>query len=190
MQTLPGNSQGFGSLDPVAAGFCQGPFDEFYFQGFYLVRDGEAAQGFVFFDWRRSCRQKFPRAFFRTDDGVFRGEGHQPLNFGTQLAHIPGPAVVLEQVQQIWRKTGDLLVKAPAYLLEKGNGQRHNIPFPVPQGGQLDLDGEEPEKEVLTETALLKLLPQVFVGGADDPEIILYKLVAAQAAAFAFLDGT
>ncbi len=52
------------------------------------------------------------------------------------------------------------------------------------QGREADLNREQTEKEVFAKTVLLKFLAKVLVSGADDPEIILNELVAAQAAPF------
>ena len=67
-------------------------------------------------------------------------------------------------------------VKVPAELV----GQIDDILLALPQGLEGDGDHVEPVVEVLSEAALPHLLPQVLVGGGDDPDVQLDHPAAAE----------
>jgi hypothetical protein len=98
-------------------------------------------------------------------------EDHRPLDDPFQLADIPRPGVG----EQLLLGTGGQTQRFPVVLFpidrQKMLGEQQDIFGPVPQGGNRQGEDIETMIEVLPEAFRLDLLPQISIGGSDNPDV-------------------
>ncbi len=114
---------------------------------------------------------------------------YQPLHEIFQLPDISRPVVFHQQPDTLLRNSNGLTV----FLLEdlaKFLDQQGDILFPLPQGTQINGHHIQTVVEVLPEAAVPDLLPQVFIGGGNDPQVQLDRLCTAQADQLPLLNDT
>ncbi len=80
------------------------------------------------------------------------------------------------------------VLRLPGQGFQEMAAQGLDVPGPLPQGGQVDGDGPQPEQQVLAESPAGHHLFQVPVGGRHHPEIALLLPRAAHGTETAFLE--
>ena len=117
----------------------------------------------------------------RNDDG--------PLEHVAELAHVPHPGVVAEQVQRPVRHRLNALAVALGELADEVGCEEHQIVAPLGEGRKPDGHHREPVVEVLAEPPLGDRLLEVAVRRGDQAHVHGDRLPAADPFDLALLDG-
>ena len=86
------------------------------------------------------------------------------------------------------RRPARPLPGAPPVPAQEMIGEERHVPPALAQGRQRQVEHLEAEVEVLAEAPLLHHLPQVAMGGGDDPHVHLLRAVGAEALDLAELE--
>src|SRR5579883_875526 len=118
------------------------------------------------------------------EDGAVAGQDRGAFDHVGQLADIPGPIVVLQDLQGLGRDRG--LRQAPTRGIagQQMAGQRGDVGLALAQGGQEDLERVEPEEEVFAELLVGDHLAEVAIGGTEDADVDPERLILADPADF------
>src|SRR5260370_40581331 len=84
-----------------------------------------------------------------------------------QLAQLSGPAVLQHQLQSGRLQSLDRSPVARSMSREKVPSQRGDILTPLTQRRKTDLNGIQPEEEIVSEPSCLTLCTQVGIGGRE-----------------------
>jgi len=122
-----------------------------------------------------------------SEDGILVFEQHDALDAVAQFTDIPGPGVAEEELLGFGIKPAKPLTVLVVKFLHEGECKGHDIFTPFTQGRQIDLDGGEPEIEVLTKSPLFRDVPQVLVAGGDNSDVDLFLSSAAHGIKFLLL---
>jgi len=68
-----------------------------------------------------------------------------------ELADVAGPRMIEQRLQRRRLETGDVLPVSLRVLAQEVGGQRRNVLAAFAQRRQLDLDGVQPEQQILAE---------------------------------------
>ena len=112
---------------------------------------------------------------------------HRLLHGVLQLAHVAGPVVLHHQLQGPLADAFDPLAILFGVFLDEVLHKQRNVLTPFAQRRQMNGHHVEAEIQVLTETPLANLLPQVPVRRSDDPHVHLHRLRRAHALELALL---
>src|SRR5690606_2734003 len=82
-----------------------------------------------------------------------------------QLAYVARPDVVQHRLHPGAVETADLLAIAPRVTFEEPGGKERDVFTPLAERRERDLDGVEPEEEILAKAPLGHFGVQVRVGG-------------------------
>ena len=119
-------------------------------------------------------------------DRLLRVECREAADEIFEFAHISRPAIALEAVEggRVER------FRRQPFALDQGEEMAHQIADilePFAQGRQPDRHHVEPVEQILAEQALMDQLPEILVGGGDDPHIGADRHPAADGRVFTFL---
>ena len=114
-------------------------------------------------------------------DRATRVQGHGALDAVLQLAHIPLPAAGFQRPHGSRRERPAGLAELGVVVVEEMRRQRHDVAFALAQRRQGDRHHGDAVIQVFPEAARLDLGEQRPVGGADQAEIGLARLRAADA---------
>ena len=106
-------------------------------------------------------------------------DGH-PLDHVLEFADVPGPRIGLDDLHGRRRKPRDPRAPLPPVLREKMLQQNRNIAPPLAQRRQVELTDADAVEKVLTKLPLLDQVPELLVGGHQEPEIDLDAFDAPQ----------
>ena len=82
---------------------------------------------------------------------------HRALDGVIQLAHVARPAMVDQDLHRRGIEPGERLAIALRVLAQEVLGEQRDVLAPIAQRRQVDLDGVQPEEQVLPEAARLRL---------------------------------
>ncbi len=116
------------------------------------------------------------------------GQDHQPLADVAQLPDIARPGVAAQQLLGLWGELGNLLAKARRQDAELTFHQGNYVVWPLPQGRDGNFQSIEPVEEIAAEFPQGNLLPDVHIGGGNDPHVDGDDRRAADAADFLLLE--
>src|SRR5258705_8877197 len=118
-----------------------------------------------------------------------RGQRHAALDDVLELTHVARPVVAVERDAGPARERAHVLLELARILAHEVGGQVGQIRLALPQRGHPDGHHVEAVVEVLAERARPDRLPQVGVGGRDDPHVDLDGAGAAEPLDLPLLQG-
>src|SRR5262247_3671109 len=122
-------------------------------------------------------------------DLVGAGDDHRALDRRFKLAHVAGPGVIFEGLQDLGH---DLIGDPPPVLIvvfaDEVLGERQNVFPAIAQRRQVNIDDVQTIEEVFAEIAGPDGALKVGVGRGDDPHVDLARLRVAERGEFALLD--
>src|SRR6266403_1362547 len=110
----------------------------------------------------------------RADKRAVRHE-HRALERMVELADVAGPGMRLERVERLGLEAGERLPVASRVAAEKVLGEPPDVVAALPQRRKADLDGVEPEEQVLPEASGGHFGGNVGVGRGEDPHVDLAR---------------
>ena len=105
-----------------------------------------------------------------------------------QFADIPGPSVIAQASHGFLADSLDAFADAHGELVDQEMDEQRDVLLAIPQRRQMDGEDVETIVQVLAERLLADRLEQVAVGGRDDADIDLDRLLAADALELALLE--
>src|SRR6188768_1764748 len=102
-----------------------------------------------------------------------RGQHGSALDHVLELAYVARPVVLGHQVQRVRRELEVRLEILLAVLHEEMLGQQRDVVLSVPERRELDGDDMQTVEKILAEPPLLHQMPQIGVGGGDNPDVDL-----------------
>src|SRR5262245_25293346 len=111
-----------------------------------------------------------------------------PLDHVFQLANVPWPIVLSEQVERIGRELEIRFSVLVTVLVQEMLHQQRNVVLSISKRWQLNRDDVQPVEQILAKLSFFHHLPQVDGGCGDDPRIDLDRLHAAEPHEVALLD--
>src|SRR5439155_732647 len=115
------------------------------------------------------------------------GEDGGALHQVLELAHVPGPGILLEQLAGARREGRRRLPQLLAEAGEEEGGQVRDVLLPLAQRGQMDLEDVQPVVEVLAERPRADAGAQITIRRRQHPDVERDPLVAADALDHALL---
>ena len=116
-------------------------------------------------------------------------EDGRTLQDVVQLPHIAGPGIGLQLGPHRRGQLDGGTAVLPGEALQEGFGQIGDVSRPLPQGRDVNGEDAQPVEQVLAEAPFGHGLPQVLMGGGQQPYIHPPGLLAAQGIDLALLDG-
>ena len=104
-------------------------------------------------------------------DGSAGAENAGALYDVHEFTHIPSPVVLQERAHGPVAHRTYFLSHLPGALFDKISYQQWDILCPFPQGRHMNVEDVQPVKEIFAEAALFHQIPEVLIGGRDDPHI-------------------
>src|SRR5262245_17114241 len=191
------HSEQFRGAALMAAGYFERAADQLDFEARDLVIERDAAgdveRGRRFRHVRRVAGLRL-RADYLLAQAIERylvgaGDDHRALGRRFKLAHVAGPGVTFERLQDLGR---DLVGDRPPVLIvvfaDEVLGERQDVFLAVAQRRQVNVDDVQTIKEVFAEIAGPDGALEVGICRGDDPNVDLVRLRVSERGEFAFLD--
>ena len=121
-------------------------------------------------------------------DDAARAQRHRLLDHVLELADVAREVVLDELLDHALGEAG-VRVHLPVVLVEEELDEQRDVFAPLAQRRQMEARDVEAVVEVLAEALLCDRLRQIRVGGRDDADVDLDRLVLADAADLALLDA-
>ncbi len=138
------------------------------------------------FEARAAFTRGAQREVCRLDLGILRHE-HSALHHVIQLADVALPGIVEQQLQRGVIEAADPLPVALRMRRQEMRRQQRNIFAAFAQRRQMNLNGVEPEQQILAKAPALHFLIQVGVGRRDHAHIHALGFGRSHALHFAYL---
>src|SRR5580765_4445718 len=122
------------------------------------------------FDSRAAIADRAQTELSGADDPAL---GHQDTAFDrmVELTNVAGPRMLHERMKRRRLEVGDRLPVAPRMDPQEVRCQRRNVLAPFAQRREADLNGVQPEEQILPETIGRQFFGEVGVGGGHDPYV-------------------
>ena len=98
-----------------------------------------------------------------------------------QLAHVAGPASQANPIEEHVRGEAGQLARARSHAGQQRVHQEREVPLPLPERGEGDLQDREAKVEVRAKMTLVDLRAEIPVGRGDDPNVHREMFVGAHA---------